>query len=358
MELTVREQIIAWGCAALFALLMLWLLGDVILPFLLGGALAYFLDPAADRLEELGLSRAMATVVISLVAVLFFVAMVLLVVPTMVEQAVAFVDAVPTALPRAEAYISRNYPEVFDEQSFVRQSLNTLAEAVQSRASDLTNTVLASAMGVINFIILLVIVPVVAFYMLLDWDRMIAKVRSLLPREHSPTIYRLAEEIDEVLAGFVRGQLTVCLILGAFYGVTLMLVGLNYGLIVGMIAGLLAFIPYVGTFIGGVLSIGIAVFQFWEQPQYIFLVIGVFVFGQFVEGNFLSPKLVGSSVGLHPVWLIFALSAFGALFGFVGMLVAVPVAAALGVLARFGVERYKDSRFYRGTPPKLDVDSL
>lgn len=358
MELTVREQIIAWGCAALFALLMLWLLGDVILPFMLGGALAYFLDPSADRLEKMGLSRAMATVIISLVAVLVFVAILLLVVPTMIEQAVALIEAVPTTLPRVETYISHHYPEVFDEESFVRQSINTLADAVRARASVLTDTLLASAMGLINFIIILVVVPVVAFYMLLDWDRMIAKVRSLLPREHAPTIYRLAEEIDDVLAGFVRGQLTVCLILGMFYGVALMLVGLNYGLVVGVFAGLVAFIPYVGTFIGGLLSIGIAVFQFWEQPQYIFLVVGIFAFGQFVEGNFLSPKLVGGSVGLHPVWLIFALSAFGALFGFVGMLVAVPVTAALGVFARFGVERYKDSRFYRGTPPKLDVDDI
>ena len=358
MELTVREQIIAWGCAALFALLMLWLLGDVILPFMLGGALAYFLDPAADRLEKMGLSRTMATVTISLIAVAVFTAAILLVIPTLIEQAVALIDAIPTALPRAEAWISQNYPEVFDEDSFVRQSLNTLADAVQSRASDLTDTLLASAMGLINFIIILVVVPVVAFYMLLDWDRMIAKVRSLLPREHAPTIYRLAEEIDDVLAGFVRGQLTVCLILGAFYGVALMLAGLNYGLVVGVFAGLIAFIPYVGTFIGGLLSIGIAVFQFWETPQYILLIAAIFGIGQFVEGNFLSPKLVGGSVGLHPVWLIFALSAFGALFGFVGMLVAVPVTAALGVFARFAVERYKDSRFYRGTPPKLDVDNL
>ena len=358
MELTVREQIIAWGCAALFALLMLWLLGDVILPFLLGGALAYFLDPAADRLERLGLSRAMATMVISVAATLVFVALLLLVVPTLIEQAIALAEAIPTALPRVEEYISRNYPEVFDEQSFVRRSIDTLGTAMQDRLSTVTDTILASAMGLINFVIIIVVVPVVAFYMLLDWDRMIAKVRSLLPREHAPIIYRLAEEIDEVLAGFVRGQLTVCLILGAFYGVALMLAGLNYGLIIGVVSGLLTFIPYVGSFLGGLMSIGVALFQFWERPQYIFLIAGIYVFGQFVEGNVLSPKLVGSSVGLHPVWLIFALSAFGALFGFVGMLVAVPVAASIGVLARFAVERYKDSRYYRGTPPKLDVDDL
>jgi predicted PurR-regulated permease PerM len=179
---------------------------------------------------------------------------------------------------------------------------------------------------------------------------MIARIADMLPREHAPVIRYLAREIDKTMAGFIRGMGTVCLILGTYYAVALMVVGLQFGLVVGAIAGLVTFIPYVGALVGGVLAIGLALFQFWGDWVSIGLVAGIFVVGQIVEGNFLTPKLVGSSVGLHPVWLIFALSVFGALFGFVGMLVAVPVAAAIGVLIRFAVGHYKDSQLYRGTP--------
>ena len=185
-------------------------------------------------------------------------------------------------------------------------------------------------MSVINFIVFVVVVPVVTFYMLLDWDRMIASIDGLLPRDHAPVIRDLASQIDQTLASFVRGQGTVCLIQGTFYGVSLMAVGLNFGLVVGFFAGLISFIPYVGALVGGALALGLALFQFWGDWVWIGAVAGIFVLGQMIEGNILTPKLVGSSVGLHPVWLIFALSAFGTLFGFVGMLVAVPVRRCWG----------------------------
>ena len=209
-------------------------------------------------------------------------------------------------------------------------------------------SIITSAASLINVVVLLVIVPVVAVYLLYDWDRMVAEIDALLPRDHAPVIRRLAREIDTALASFIRGMGTVCLILGTYYAVALMAVGLQFGLVVGAIAGLITFIPYVGALVGGVLAIGLALFQFWGDWVSIGLVVGIFVLGQVIEGNILTPKLVGNSVGLHPVWLIFALSVFGALFGFVGMLVAVPVAAALGVLARFGLQHYKDSPLYRG----------
>ena len=199
-----------------------------------------------------------------------------------------------------------------------------------------------------NGLVVLVVAPVVAFYLLLDWDRMTASIDDLLPRDHAPVIRELAADIDRTLASFVRGQGTVCLILGTFYAIALMLIGLQFGLIVGLVAGLLTFIPYVGALVGGVLSIGLALFQFWGDWIWIAAVAAVFMVGQAVEGNFLTPKLVGSSVGLHPVWLLFALAAFGTLFGFVGMLVAVPVAAMLGVLARYGIAHYRKGRLYRG----------
>jgi len=172
-----------------------------------------------------------------------------------------------------------------------------------------------------------------------------------LPREHAPAIRGIMRDIDRTLAGFVRGQLSVCVIQGAFYALALSLIGLPFGFLVGMLAGLLAFIPYVGALVGGVLSIGIAIFAFWDTPVWIFVTAGIFAFGQFVEGNVLTPKLVGKSVGLHPVLLILALAVFGKLFGFAGMLVAVPVAATLGVLGRFAVQRYLESPLYTGRRP-------
>jgi predicted PurR-regulated permease PerM len=225
------------------------------------------------------------------------------------------------------------------------------------------NGILSSALGLINILVLLIIVPVVAFYMLLDWDRMTAKIDEMLPRDHAETVRTLAREIDATLASFIRGQGTVCLILGTYYAVALIVAGLNFGLIVGFIAGLITFIPYVGALVGGALAIGLALFQFWGAVEILdgdtatyatdWLRIGIvgaiFGFGQFLEGNILTPKLVGGSVGLHPVWLLFALSVFGSLFGFVGMLVAVPIAAMIGVLTRWGLGQYKRSLLYRGT---------
>jgi predicted PurR-regulated permease PerM len=196
---------------------------------------------------------------------------------------------------------------------------------------------------------LFILTPVVAVYLLLDWDRMIANIDRLLPREHAPVIRRLAGQIDRTLAAFIRGMGTVCLILGTYYAVALMLVGLQFGLVIGFVAGLVTFIPYLGALIGGALAIGLALFQFWGDWITIGIVAGIFAIGQIIEGNFLTPKLVGNSVGLHPVWLILALSVFGALFGFVGMLIAVPVAAAMGVLTRFGVEQYQQSLLYKGS---------
>jgi len=177
---------------------------------------------------------------------------------------------------------------------------------------------------------------------------MVAAIDDLLPRDHAPTIRSIARDIDKTLAGFIRGQGTVCLILGTFYGVALMLAGLQFGLIVGAVAGALTFIPYIGALVGGALAIGLALFQFWGEWWHIAIVAGIFMVGQFFEGNILTPNLVGTSVGLHPVWLIFALSVFGSLFGFVGMLVAVPVAAMLGVIARFAIAEYKKGRLYKG----------
>ena len=348
MALPVRDQMKYWGLAAVGLLLALWFLGHVMLPFLVGGAIAYFMDPVADRLERAGLSRAAATGTISVLALLLTILLALAILPMLFNQLVDLVNEAPNIFRRLQAFVMERFPQVQDETSTLRQTLESIGKLIQSKGGELANTLVGSAMGVVSAIVFIVVVPVVAFYMLLDWDHMVAKVDDALPRDHAPTVRRLANEINVVLAAFVRGQISVCMAMGTFYGLTLMLAGLNYGLVVGAIAGAITFIPYVGALIGGALAIGLALFQFWGDWLSIGLVVAIFAAGQFLEGNVITPKLVGNSVGLHPVWLLFALSAFGSVFGFVGMLVAVPVAAAMGVLARFGLEQYKQSRLYTG----------
>ncbi len=351
MALPIRDQLKYWGAALLVLFLLLWFLGSVILPFMVGGALAYFLDPVADRLERLGLSRVGATAVITMLALLIVVMLVLAVIPTLVNQLAALVNAAPDIARKLQTVLIEHFPSLSDETSTIRQSLAQIAATIQSKGANVAQGLISSLLGVISAAVFVLVVPVVTFYLLADWDHMIARLDRLMPRDHAPVIRRLAREIDAALSAFVRGQLSVCLLLGTFYSVALMLAGLQFGLVVGAIAGTITFIPYVGSLVGGGLAIGLALFQFWGDWVSIGLVAAIFAIGQFIEGNILTPKLVGNSVGLHPVWLLFALSAFGSAFGFVGMLVAVPMAAALGVLTRFATAQYQESLLYKGTGP-------
>lgn len=348
MALPIRDQVRYWGVAFAVLLVVVWLLGNVLLPFIVGGAIAYFLDPVADRLERLGLGRVAATTLISLMALVMVVLLVLAVIPTLVNQLSALVNAAPDIAKRMQGFLLERFPDLADSTSTIRQTLAEIGAAIQARGGELVQGLISSALGVISVVVFIVVVPVVSFYLLMDWDRMIAKVDAMLPLDHAPTVRRLAREIDAVLAGFVRGQVSVCAALGTFYAVALMVAGLQFGLIVGAIAGAITFIPYVGSLVGGALAVGLALFQFWGDWFQIGIIAAIFAVGQFVEGNILTPRLVGKSVGLHPVWLLFALSAFGSVFGFVGMLIAVPVAAAIGVLTRFGIEQYRGSRLYQG----------
>ncbi len=362
MALPVRQQATYWGVAAAVFLLILWFLGNVLLPFVVGGAIAYCLDPLADRLEERGFSRGAATAVIFSLATLVLLLSVLLVLPMLIGQVIALVQAAPELYETMRGFVVERFPTIVNEDSAARQAISDLLATARGQVGTVVTSVLSSAGAAVSSVVVLVVAPVVAFYLLLDWDRMIAKIDELLPRDHAPVVRQLASQIDRTLASFVRGQGTVCLILGVFYAIALMVVGLRFGLIVGIIAGILTFIPYVGALVGGVLAIGLALFQFWAPTELvdgetvrlstdwvrIGAVIVIFVIGQVVEGNVLTPNLVGSSVGLHPVWLIFALTAFGTLFGFVGMLVAVPVSAMIGVLVRYGMDRYREGRLYQG----------
>ncbi len=346
MSMTVRQQLKYWGIAAAVFLVLLWALGNVILPFLVGGAIAYFLDPLADRLQRMGLSRTAATAVISVVALVGFVVLALLIVPLLFRQLGDLVNAAPTILNRLQTFLTTRFPSMLDDQSVVRETLAGIGKTIQSKGGELASGLLSSALSVINAVVFIVVVPVVAFYLLLDWDNMVGRLDQLLPREHRDTIRQLGRDIDRVLAGFVRGQVSVCLILGTFYAVALMLVGLKFGLLIGLFAGLISFIPFVGSIVGFVLSVGVALVQFWPDWIWIAATAAVFGLGQFLENYVLQPRLIGQNVGLHPVWVMFALFAGGALFGFVGVLLALPVTAVLAVLLRHAMARWRESDLY------------
>ncbi len=352
MSLSIREQVRWWGVGIAVLALIMWSLGNVIMPFVAGAAIAYFLDPVADRLERVGCTRVLATVTITVGAGFVLVALVLVLMPIFINQLAALIAQAPTYSEAIQTVLQERIPALMEPDSGVRQTLNAIGESLRARSGDLANTLITSAFTLIDVLIFIVVVPVVAFYMLLDWDRMIAVIDGWLPLDHTETLRELGREVDRVLAGFVRGQLTVSALLGSYYALALALVGLQFGLVVGLIAGVISFIPYIGAVVGGALAIGLALFQFWSEPWWIGVVAAIFVAGQMVEGNVLTPKLVGGSVGLHPVWLMFALSVFGTLFGFVGLLVAVPLAATIGVFSRFGVRQYLAGRLYLGVEGK------
>jgi predicted PurR-regulated permease PerM len=348
------RQIRFWLLALLGFLLVLYLLRAMLLPFVAGMAVAYFLDPVCDRLQRLGCSRVWATTIVSICFILALVLAILLILPTLQSQIMSFAQRLPGYLDRL---LNTVWPEL--QKLGARLGIESLAD-LRSQASGMVGGIVSWAGGALaglvtsgvalaNLLSLLFITPVVAFYLLRDWDRLKRETDSLLPERHAATIRQQLAEVDRTLAGFARGQATVCLVLAAFYGIGLTVIGVDFGLAVGIGIGLISFIPYLGSITGFVVSVGIALAQFDDWLP-IGAVVALFACGQFLEGYVLTPRLVGDRVGLHPVWVIFALLAGGTLFGFVGLLLGVPAAAIIGVLIRFAAARYRDSRYYRGDP--------
>lgn len=357
MGLSAREQVRYWGIAGALLVAFVWLMGNTLLPFIVGAAIAYLLDPLADRLEARGFSRVAATAMITSLAVILIVLVVLIAVPVVLGQIEGLIAAAPGLVADLREFLTTRFPALFDETSGIRRLLAGMEESIKTGGVALAQALLSQSLAVVDFVLLVVLSPVIAFYLLLDWDRMIANIDALIPREHVQVVRRLAAESDDVLSGFVRGQLLVGLILGTFYAVALGLIGLPFGVVIGFFAGIISFIPFVGSILGGLVSVGVALFHFWGAWGMVVAVALVFIIGQAAEGNVLTPKMVGEKVGLHPVALIFALSAFGALFGFPGLLIAVPVSAVFGVLLRFGIGQYKSGRLYAGPADKTDSDS-
>ena len=355
MGQTATGRWIFWVAAAALFLLLMWVLNDILLPFVVGMVVAYFLDPVVVRLQRARMSRTMATTLVTIVAVLVAVGVVMAILPPLFGQIQSLITKAPEYFVKALGRIQPLLEPLRGRLGLDPPSLHDLqSEATQwagkglEVAGGIAGALAERGVAIINLLGLLFITPVVTFYMLRDWEKLVAAIDNSLPLEHADTIRKLTAESNAAIAGFVRGQALVCLALGTFYGIGLTLVGLQFGLVIGLVAGAISFIPFVGTFVGGVMALGMALAQFPPEWIGVVKVAAVFVVGQMLEGNFLSPKLVGDRVGLHPVWIMFALLAGGSLFGFTGVLIAVPVAAVLGVVVRHFIARYRESALYRG----------
>jgi predicted PurR-regulated permease PerM len=342
---------IGFACLAVLALAVLQ---PILLPFIVGFAIAYFLDPVVEWLARQGVSRTIAALALLGGFVALVVISVVLLLPLVQRQILSFADNVPQyvdavmawSLPLVNRLESLLSP---DDLARLRGLLSSGAgDALRVLAQVLTN-IWSGSVAFLNLLSLIFITPLVGFYLLRDWDRILTKIDGWLPRDHAPVIRQLAGEIDRTLAGFVRGQGVVMLCLATFYSVGLTVLNLDFGLIIGIAAGLASFIPFLGAAFGLVVSVGMALVQFgladWTA---ILMVAAVFAAGQILEGNVLTPRLVGRRVGLHPVWVIFAVLAGGVLMGFVGVLLAVPAAAVTGVVMRFALESWRRSPGWRG----------
>jgi predicted PurR-regulated permease PerM len=318
-----------------------------------GIALAYVLAPLADRVERLGVNRTVAALIVVSVLVVALIALMLLLVPLLLQQGASLISHIPGYFKRIkELIVDPNFPW-----------LNWLGSAETGKtASDLVGQVATwllsfsyslwtGGKALVSFASVLIVMPVVTFYLIRDWHAMIDRVDSWIPVRQRETVRQLGREIDAAIGGFLRGQFGVCLVLGCYYAIGLMLVGLDFALLIGLIAGVITFVPYIGSMTGLMIAVSVAIAQFWPDWKRITLVVAIFLVGQFIEGNIVSPKFVGERVGLHPVWLIFAMFAFGYLFGFVGLLIAVPLGAAIAVLLRFGLRQYFASPLYAGDKP-------
>lgn len=355
-----EKQALFWIGVAAVVVLLVGLLREIMLPFVAGVVIAYFLNPLADALERLGLPRILAAVTIMFFAILALVVAAIFVLPLLVTQAEQLASALPDEITRRSAQIEVYARERFGDrfpgiETSFRNALDGISENWAAIATWLASSLWNQGTAVVNFVSLLLVTPLVVFYLLVDWHAMIARIDSWLPRDHVGVLRGLAGDVDASVGAFIRGQGTVCLILGAFYAIGLSAIGLNYGLLIGIVTGIMAFVPFVGWTLGLIVSSILAVVQFWPDYTPLVFVVALFLAGQAIDAGFLSPQIVGSKIGLHPVWLIFSLFVFSYLFGFVGVLVAVPVAAAFGVLVRFMISAYLKSSVYAGkgtlTPP-------
>ena len=343
-----------WIAALIVVVALVALLRDVLLPFVAGATIAYFLNPVADRLERMGLSRSLASALIVALAALAILLAMFFLVPLAAGQVSQLAATLPADIERlksalegwAEHMFGARFPAL---RSGIERSFTDLAQGSYGFAAQVAQGLWSRGLAVVNLVALLLVTPIVVFYLLRDWNPMLARIDSWLPREHAQSVRLIAGGIDHAVSAFIRGQGVICLILGCFYAIALSIVGLRFGLLIGLATGILAFVPFVGWMLGLSTALVVALSQAWPELSLALKVAAVFGAGMAMDSAVLSPAIVGQRIGLHPVWLIFALFVFSALFGFVGTLVAVPVAAALGVIVRFARDQYLASSIYLGT---------
>ena len=335
--------------AAIVAVVIL--LREVLLPFVAGMVLAYLINPLAQRIERLGMNRLLTTLAIIILVVVTIAAVLALVLPVIIDELSHFFESLPVYVRRLHAlaanpsrpWLSKIVGEGLGE---AERSIDGMTTLPSSWFDTFLSSVWSGGRALVSILSLGIVAPIVACYLLYDWDRMIAAIDNWVPPSRRETVRALAREIDDTVGGFLRGQSTLCLILAVFYAAALWLIGLEHGALIGFAAGLLNFIPYVGSLSGVVISICVAIAQFWPNWTSILLVPAIFLIGQSLSDYVLAPYLIGRRVHLNPVWMLFALFSFGYLFGFVGLLIAVPVAAAIGVLVRFALRQYYASSLY------------
>lgn len=348
----IESQTRFWFIAFLVFCVVVWLLRPMLLPFLVGAAIAYFLNPVVNLLARRKIRRWLGTTIVMFAFIFGVSALLALITPLLETQLGALINAIPgyvdtfraTYVPWVEGWLARFEPEDIEK---IRDAAGQSVGTATGLVGNFFKNIVSGGMALFDIIGLIVITPIVAFYMLRDWPKMVKAIDSLFPRRYYDVIKAQLKAIDETLSGFIRGQALVCLALGLIYSVGLTAAGLKYGAVIGIMAGVLSFIPFVGTTFGWVTSVILALVQFNHDLSRVGFVIAVFVVGQALEGYVLSPRLVGERVGLHPLWIMFALLAGGALMGFTGVLIAVPAAAVIGVLIRFGIHQYKTSKVYK-----------
>lgn len=357
-----ERQALFWIAALAVMILVVAFLRDVLLPFAVGAALAYFLNPIADTIERIGLGRTFASLLVIGVVAIGITTALFFLLPLAISQLRQLALTLPSDLDRmrqwaetyAEQHLGQSFPTL---KSGLERAFGELAQGSSGIFAAAAQALWSRSLALFNLISLIIVTPVVAFYLLRDWPKMLARIDDWLPREHAPTIRHLLAAVDDSVGAFVRGQGTICLVLGAIYAVALSAIGLRYGLLIGLGTGLLAFVPMVGWALGLVVALVVALTQTWPETTLTLQVLAIYGVAMAIDSGVLSPLIVGQKVGLHPVWLMLALFVFSALFGLLGALIAVPVAAALAVIVRFARDRYLASPIYLGNRPSAEAVS-
>lgn len=357
MAVPLKTQLTFWGAAMALFIAFIWIFKSVLTPFVLGIVIAYLLNPLVKRFATTGIKRTTSTILILLIFFLITTGLIIFMAPIIAKESKDLITALPTYMDQIfaliapykdwiQANIGENY--VTDAKTFLKENISKIL----SVSGGIAGGIAAGGQAFLGALTTMVLAPLVAFFMMKEWPAITDWVEGLIPRHHEKTIMDLIHQIDLKLAGFIRGQLTIAVMLGIIYAVALTVAGLNYGFLIGLAAGFLSIIPLVGSTLGLVVSVAVAWFQAGDV-EYVGVIAAIFIIGQLIEGNILSPKLLGDSVGLHPLWILFSLMAGASLFGILGMLLAVPVAAVIGVLLGFAINQYKASALYKKIPQKI-----